>query len=364
MVKPEKISLLHGFNNTLGVYTTPRCRDGLINTDGEIVLEPCCQFIHWSNALKQPMLYGVADTKGRKRNGFFDVEKREVVVFDEQFYLKKYGYAITRNGRWAGLVDADGQIAITHKYANLKAVDDFNLYVALRSNGKVGLISCDGKIIIPCEYDDLYIEGDSATVMQDGKWHFMDVHGRCLSYRVYDRCYTFKKNGYAIIGTERNGIMYYGVVDKNEQIVISPTYQNLYWLDIENNLLAAGDKQNITVIDVDGNRKLYGSFSYIHRHYRNAYIVYNYGSKSPIAGVVCEDGRSILPVEFKSISMINDTYVVSGRRNRHSLYTLDGEIIFSSVYDLFSCNNNFNYMAVCKHGEWFYVNSRGERTLF
>ena len=389
MAKIENITELQGFIRGLGKFTVKRGRKtlyGLINTDGEIVLEP------------QPREIGIYDEKtvllsdkDRKVWSGMTVLNLEdkTECSREHFYAKKNGLVITyQRGKGQGAIDIDGNVVIPHKYRDLCCDDSFNLYFARNRKNKYGILNSRGEEVLPFEYDDIAFANlgygsvvtDRICVKQGTDWFIVDRSGRRLSANRYDELEQFTQNGYAIFGERRNGHMYYGVINSDEDVVIPAQHieEGLSWLDRECTRLRSyvcsentGFAVQEMALTLSGEYALKQWYDKVYDYYQGAYIVrpccesclhLNYG-------VITEDGNEILPFEFFSIHFRKNFYLACRRGPEsdydlnYGLYSLNGDVVLPCEYYWIDVCTDIDRIAVCKDDEWYYVNRRGERVL-
>ena len=391
MAKIENIKELRGFIRGLGKFTVKRGRKtlyGLINTDGEIVLEP------------QPKEIGIYDEKtvllsdkDRKVWSGMTVLNLEdkTECSREHFYAKKNGLVITyQRGKGQGAIDIDENVVIPHKYRDLCCDESRQYYFARNRRNKYGILDSRGKEVLPFEYDKIYtfyIEPQSVTdrmcVRQGADWFIIDRSGRRLSANRYDMLYPFTPNGYAIFGERLDGEIYYGVIDTNENVVLPAKYvDSLYgdiglrWLDtyVGDCTRLVAQKEGIggeVVLTLAGESALPRAYGHIRGCYRGNYIVKQCAGESYsdnlFYGVVNEVGQTIISFEFDYIFLMAKTFYLVSRYGQQGLYSLDGRVVLPCEYDRISVCTDIDRIAVCKKGgwydEWYYVNRRGERVL-
>ena len=390
MAKIENITELQGFIRGLGKFTVKRGRKtlyGLINTDGEIVLEP------------QPREIGIYDEKtvllsdkGKVWSGMtvLDLEDK-TECSREHFYAKKNGLVITyQRGKGQGAIDIDGNVVIPHKYRDLCCDDSFNLYFARNRKNKCGILNSRGEEVLPFEYDDIAfarnndrVVSDRICVRQGADWFIVDRSGRRLSANRYDELERFTPNGYAIFGEKIHEEMYYGVIDTNENIVIPAKYSGslhaiygIRWLDryADGWTKLAVPKEGIggeEVLTLAGEAALPRAYGHIWGCYRENYIVKQCAgdsySDNLFYGVVNEVGQTIISFEFDYIFLMAKTFYLVSHYGQQGLYSLDGRVVLPCEYDRISVGTDIDRIAVCKKGDWYdewsYVNRRGERVL-
>lgn len=87
-----------------------------------------------------------------------------------------YGYAmVKKDGEWY-LVDSNGKRLTESGFADAKAPESFNGYIAVADkNGKWGFIDRGGSLVIPYQYDDAYSFSDNVAAVKDsdGNWNYI-----------------------------------------------------------------------------------------------------------------------------------------------------------------------------------------------
>ena len=388
MAKIENITELQGFIRGLGKFTVKRGRKtlyGLINTDGEIVLEP------------QPKEIGIYDEKtvllsdkGKVWSGMtvLNLEDR-TECSREHFYAKKNGLVITyQPGKGQGAIDIDGNVVIPHKYRDLCCDDSLQFYFARNRKNKCGILNSCGEEVLSFEYDEIATLhpfkrtiADLICVRRGADWFIVDRSGRRLSANRYDELDQFTPNGYAIFGERRNGCMCYGVIDMNEKIVLPAKYAGspgLRWLDTYADgwtklVYSKADLglEREEVLTLAGEYVLPQVYGEICDYYGGNYIVQSCtGGIYPdewFVGVIDGLGQTIIPLEFDYILLMAKTFYLVSRYGQQGLYSLNGEVVLPCKYDCIDVGTDIDRIAVCKKGgwydEWYYVNRRGKRVL-
>ena len=384
MAKIENIRWLDGFVHGLGEFAVNHGRRtlrGLINASGEIVLEPQPKLLHIRDE-KQVMLFRDKRLKG-DRDIVLNLETRETYSA-ERYYAEKYGSAITwQKGKGYGTIDADGNTIIPHQYRILDSSDGL-LFVACNRKNKYGILDNKGNEKCAFAYDqisyycDLPLLPDRISVRQGAEWFVIDRQGHQLTQRRgtlsggYD-LEPVTPRGYAIFSELRHGNLFYGVLDvTRDEVAIPAGYAELRWLDRcpggWTRIVARKDDFGLTreeVLTLDGEYALPQVYGEIKDYFGGNYIVSScaggiYPNES-FYGVVDENGDTILPFEFSLISRYGDIYRVLTKL--YGLCSLTCETILPCEYSYIDIGDTLDYIAVCKNGEWYYINSRNERIL-
>ena len=388
MAKIENIRWLSGFVHGLGEFAVKQGRKtlyGLINTAGEIILEPQPKMLHIRDE-KQVMLFRDKRIKG-DRDIVLNLETREIYSA-ERYYAEKYGSAITlQKGNGYGTVDVDGNTIIPHQYRILDSSDGL-LFVACNRKNKYGILDNKGDEKCAFAYDqisyycDLPLLPDRISVRQGAEWFVIDREGHQLTQRRgtlsgYYVLETVTPRGFAIFSEMRyGGNMFYGVLDvTRDEIVIPAGYAELRWLDRYPGgwakVVARKDDFGLTreeVLTLDGEYALPQVYGGISDYYGGKYIVRSCaGGIYPdvaFCGVIHENGDTILPFEFSLIRRYDDIYKVCRSDTQlYGLCSLTGETILPCEYSYIDIGDTLDYIAVCKDGEWYYINKRKKRIL-
>ena len=374
MAKIENIRRLSGFFHGLGEFAVNQGRKtlyGLINAAGEIVLHPQPKRLGFFDE-RQVMLRRSERIKGDK-DIVLNLETRESYSV-ERYYAETYGCAVIwQKGKGYGTVDVDGNTIIPPQYRGLYSIDGV-FFVACNRKNKYGILDNAGNEKCVFAYDQIVkvpLLPDRFIVRQGSEWFFIDIEGRQLTQRLgtLSGCYSLEpvtSRGYAIFSELRHGNMFDGVLDVNrDEVVIPAGYAELNWLDrypggwtrVRAWKTDFGPEE---VLTLDGKHALPQVYGGISDYYDGNYIVTSYPDVS-FWGVIDENGDTILPFEFSWISRCKDIYHV--RKKNEGLCSLTGETILPCEYSDIYIGDTLDYIAVCKNGEWYYVNSRGERVL-
>ena len=384
MAKIENIRHLFGFFHGLGEFLVNQGRRtlyGLINAAGEIVLHPQPKRLHILDE-RQVMLLRSEGIKGDK-DIVLNLETRETYSA-EHYYAEKYGSAVRwKKGKGYGTVDVDGNTIIPHQYRRLYSIDGV-LFVACNRKNKYGILDNVGNEKCGFAYDqisDYYkvpLLPDRISVRQGTEWFVIDSEGRQLTQRLgtlsggYDLG-PVTPRGYAIFSELRHESLLYGVLDvTRDEVVIPAGYAGLRWLDRYpggwTRVVARKNDFGLRreeVFTPEGDYALPQVYGGIWDYYDGNYIVEScVGGTYPdesFFGVIDENGDTILPFEFSLISRCRDIYRV--RTKHDGLCSLTGETILPCEYSYIHIGDTLNYIAVCKNGEWYYINQLGERVL-
>ncbi|MBQ9184159.1 MAG: WG repeat-containing protein [Neisseriaceae bacterium] len=170
---------------------------------------------------------GLAKVERNKRYGLID--KSGKIIIPPQYNELNYftdKLVRTRHNNQYELFDTQGNI-ISDKYDFIGNIDYG--FAKIKQQDKYGLMDKNGKIIIPCEYDDILTltkEPDLIAVKKNNAWGFVDKNNHTVIPFVYEQVWHFH-NGLAKIRNNQQ----YGMIDLTGKIIIPTQYQ---WLSDAN----------------------------------------------------------------------------------------------------------------------------------
>lgn len=152
---------------------------GFVNTKGEMYIQP--QFIHaepfyegYAAVLDTHFIWHYIDKQGKIHiGGFEDAES-----------VKEGTMAVKKQGKW-GIINLKNEILIPFEYDDILG---YNEGIALVCKNKLwGAINKNGKMVIPIQYEQIKpcSEGKIA-IRENKKWGYVDIQGRWIISPKYD----------------------------------------------------------------------------------------------------------------------------------------------------------------------------------
>ena len=227
------------------------------------------------------------------------------------------------------------------------------------------------------------------TIKEDKRWFYIDKYGEAITSKeepelpveeklMYLEC----KKRYTIYGVSRRTAVKFGMLDESGQEVIPPIYDNIYLFNqkyvctriYEPYKAGLKDLYGNTVIPTDGNRSLYsisGDDDLIIVQYGND----NFHDSSEAYFVRIEaDGAPTEVATLKYCICSNQSDLITAaswrvyrgkkKPGKHGLLSSSGEVLVPFEYDRIIYWDDKERIAVNKGNEWFFINSKNERTLF
>lgn len=188
--------------------------------------------------------------------------------------------------------------AISNKDENNNLLYEQNA-LKVEQNGKYGLISMNGKELIPVEYEEISpIIGveNSYKIKKEGKYGIVDHEGKIViepQYADIDILGKDNKSGFII----KNDIGKYGIVDYSNKEILETKYNSIQKV-FGNDLYVATDEEKQKLIKNDGTEVLKEGFS-----------------------------------EIKEILSSQENAVIFVNNNKYGIMDLSGKVLINAEYD-------------------------------
>lgn len=181
--------------------------------------------------IKKDGIYGITDHTGRiirMGDEDYDPYSDESVMSRTDFYPQSPYIDVIRNGK-AGVADREMNIVLPCEYDHVYI--DGGLF-SMRKDGKWGLADSTGTVLLPCRYDFVSVINApdcDVVVKLNGRFGTFDRQGNQVIAPVYTRFERFGDGNY-IAGKKRDGNGYeyvYGVIDRRGDTVIPFVYSSI-----------------------------------------------------------------------------------------------------------------------------------------
>lgn len=395
----KHISYLEGCYNGYAVFAMGKGRDqkfGLIDREGAIVVKPEFPISLRTDKSRYVRFFNKRSNSFRYAR-YYDLIKGIFVNIDEKYNPipiagsdGRYFRTFTRNR--AGIADYTGRQILPMKYGFIGWCGG-NFIVQDPNTQLFGIMTPDGDVVVPFsrEYNCVY-PGDigmPVLVKEDKRWFYIDKYGEAITSKgepelpveeklMYLEC----KKRYTIYGVSRRTAVKFGMLGESGQEVIPPIYDNIYLFNqkyvctriYEPYKAGLKDLYGNTVIPTDGNRSLYsisGDDDLIIVQYEND--KFHDSSETCIVRIEA-DGALTEVASLKYCICSNQSDLITaaswrvyrGKRKlgKYGLLSSSGEVLVPFEYDRIIYWDDKERIAVNKGNEWFFINSKNERTLF
>lgn len=307
--------------------------------------------------VKKDGKYGVINLKGTILVEP-DYDKIETDKFyDEENGYKKSGYIVsntTEEGYRYGYVDLNGKEIVPTKYndiSRITEIDSKDIYIICAENGKYGLIK-NGEKIIENEYQSIiYTESNNTLIALKGKkYGVMSIEGKTIIPFEYKQIDVTGKNIYTTDNIEN--IKIFDSEGKETQIS-----ENLAILDIQDTdykiYIQTGDEKTTYSIYKNGSKITQNIYTYIKYLYENYFIVCNEEGK---LGIIDDNEKIKIQFNYNSIQRIENTNMIQAQNNNTNIteiYSKDMKKICE--LENATIQNNKEYLKIYNDKEIKYI---------
>ena len=312
---------------------------GIINKDGEIVIQPQYTDIIIPNPTADLFLCGNSNDMGntewkaynsKNEQILTDYKELEAIPINQLSSIIPYEKTVLKykDGNYYGLVDFSGKKILQAEYEEIKNIDYKEGYLKVKKNGSYGVTTIDGKKVINTEYND---------IMSDG---------------YYDAKNKYTKAGFLLQIKADDGYKY-GYADVTGKEVIDCRYGELSRIneiEDENNVYMMSKLNGKSGLIKNNKQVIENEFENIVYDRTNNILVVEKGT---LYGVENLDGKEIIPIQFDSIN-IGGEYINAIKGENREVFDASGNKIETeySSYEKVSKNNSIvidsdnNYMIV------------------
>lgn len=193
---------------------------GCIDKNGQTVLP----FVYERNEFHDGLAIISIESNRKRLFGYMDKHGKTVIpcIYTYAAHFHCGVAAVRKDDKWFYIDKQGKQVKELLPYSS-KDLKFHEGYAIIDSKeGKYGFLNTQGRIIIPCVYDEVKNYNDGlAWVCKDSKWGCIDILGNIVIPFVYSDCLDFKEN---LAAVKKDGK--YGYIDKKGVVVIPFIYSN------------------------------------------------------------------------------------------------------------------------------------------
>lgn len=279
--------------------------------------------------------------------------KNTKTVVGEEFF------ALYQDGKW-GILSSNGEIVINPMYQEMPIVIDRNRDVFLciydinedENTYKTKAINSKNEEIFTFydqieaieNYDksgNLWYEENVLKVKKDGLWGLIDLDGNELTKIKYDEINSIKgiKNS---LTTKENGLV--GLVNNKGIKVLDTAYLNIlnFGDDYKNGYITVNSENKYGLVNLTGDTILENKYEKIENIYADKYFVIKENTKEKL---INKNKDEILISGFDEITQIVYSGIIFKINNKYGLMGYDGEIKIEPSYEYLEEINDDVFVA-------------------
>lgn len=243
--------------------------------------------------------------------------------------LSRSNYVIIKKDDFCGVVSTEGKVIIPLRYANVENVRDA-MFIVTDNSGKKGVINTDGKMVVPCSYDEINISEDGKMIAtkDNNQYGLFNNSGAMLlppeyRYVIFSDNnivkYEDKDENWGLVSADGKVLpcVYYSLTEYGANCLVAQNQNGLYGL-----------------IDSNGSTILPFCYNFIRGFSANALAAQN---QDKLCGMVDSNGAIVLPFVYKDIRTDSSCpahyYIVVDHDNKHGLANEMGELVVPCIYE-------------------------------
>ena len=286
--------------------------------------------------------YGYINYKGKKilDTDYTEIERVTEIQEDNNVYL-----VAIKDGQ-VGLLKNKKQV-LEHEYEEI-SYNSYNDIFIIQRNGKQGVVSREGKIKVPIEYDNILLGGIYINAEKDGEYYVLDQDGKRIENTDILSKIPTENGEYYIISTKDE---VYKITDKNDNVVIDKGYTYIEEIDNNHFIVASGRKNGI--INMEGKALVELQYSSIFKIEGTELLQANISSNNTVS--LIDKNMNIVATMEGATVKVKDNIVMVYSSEEYRYFDLTGkEITNKEVYP----NNNLFAKEI--DGKWGFEDKNGE----
>lgn len=360
----KNLHKIDSFNGNFALIYTDDDKIGLVNRQGEIVLEP------------EKYSFGTEVINGIF--AFDDYNTNSYLTYDANTQTRLSEKHVFHHGTNINTYEENGLIGVCNEKYETLIAPKYEILLKWqdrllgKKNGKWGIIDLKGSIIVPFIYEDCIvtaenmIEYNHRAVAQNGEYFWIDINGLRISKHTYKYLQPRNSKGYAIM--KQDGKI--GIIDAEENILCltdfseiedgKTSYSHFYWCTPEH--ISFYQNGLFGIMDIHGKVLQDPQYSYVNFQ-PNDYLISCMNAQGK-AGIITPEGRIIIPFEYDWILRRRKLGLVKVRKNnKYGVMDEQGNLLIPIEYDLLNLygDKGLEEMAVKKNGKCFFINNKQER---
>lgn len=370
---------------------------GVINIKGQILVKTkydkieTDKYYESDNGYKNAGYIVCNITEEGYRYGYVDINGKELVetkyndlsriseIQSEDIYI-----IASENGKY-GVLKNNKQL-IKNEYQSLIYNGENNLLTALKGK-KYGVITVEGKTIIPFEYEQIDSTGKYIyATSSDKKVKVFDINGKESNINQNTAVLNVANTNYQILIETENGITTYSIYE-NEQKKTKEKYSYIEYL-YDNYFIASDSNRKLGIIDAEGKTKVdfkYNSMQkidntkiiqFMDNNTKNSYFISKEMKEVlQIKNAIVENFNNYIKIyndtdrayltpegkilEYKEILPDNELYAKK-QNGKWGFVDKNNNKIINYEYDFVTELNKYGFAGIKKNGKWGVINKEGK----
>lgn len=343
---------------------------GVINNDGEIVIEPSYdEFISIPNNSKPIFIctYDVNDADGTYKTKALNEKNEEILVgYDKIEAIDNYDskqniwyedniLKVRKNGKY-GLIDFDGKEVLACDYDDITALKGVKSNIIVKKSGNVGLVNEKGQTIVPVQYKDILTlkegyKNEYIVVNENDQYGVISTSGAILIEPKFEMVKYL--NSSSMFAVKESGIWKL-INTEDESTIIDGGYDDIVEARTDSIVIVKDGKYGI--ININKEEKIAPQYEDL----KYAFSIYYIAKKDGKYGIINSENQEIIPFEYISMVYVEGAGFIQADKSETETVIFDsnlGQKISGIVSEV---NIDKGYIKVYVNNEYKYYNFKFE----
>ena len=227
-----------------------------------------------------------------------------------------------------GLISYTGRRLLPTRYDTISRLQEGKVYVFGRE-GHYGILSWDGKILQDADnnFEELQPMSNSFLgVKINGKYGFVDEHGRLRIANRYDSITRFQQNMAAVKMMGR-----WGYINKSERLLVQPHFDGAQPFRGKVAVVRKGNKYGM--VNAQGRTVIPLVYERITPTASGRYLIQiNDPKRGRSVGLISKEGKPLIHPKYESVEDLGNGYVIVSRRGKFGLLTVGGRTTVPMIH--------------------------------
>lgn len=260
-------------------------------------------------------------------------------------------YRVSDKGK-QGLISPQGDVIIPIEYDSLASVGGG--LITTKLNERWGFLSFDGNVAIPFTYQNThsFTTFKFAPVKRDNKWGCINQNNQCIISFQYDDVWAYNKKLFGVKQGDK-----WGFINDKERLILPYQYDNIVRTGLDLVETQIGDKYGL--VNAQGKEVIPPQYDWINAFLSSDYSTMELNNKW---GIINSEGRVILPPTYDVARRFSSDLAAVSINGRWGFVNVEGKEVIPIKYDEVENFDRSTSKARVRLGkEWFTIDKQGRR---
>jgi len=343
---------------------------GVIDSKGNVTIEPTYNemiiipdntkpvFICMENVDYSSGTYSSKVINEKNEQIFGEYEKVEALYNHDKnnnLWYEENVLRVQKNGKY-GLINLEGKELLSSTYDNIEVIEGTKSVYVTTLNGKKGIVSNTGNVIIENKYNDITsltnkYENGFIVKNDEGKFGVVNYDKTIALQEEYDEIKNIYGNSMYVV----RQASIWRIVNTDKEAFLDNKFEDVKEINTENIIIKSNGKYG--VVNIQGEEKvptIYDDLSYA---FSNYYIA----KKQNTYGIITDDNETALDFNYKYIKYLSNAGILQAESTKLESELLDKDLKVKATGIISEINQDKNYIRIRKDGEYLYYNFKLEQ---